>query len=334
MYMSGKTGFDSIIGHEDTIERLKQAAGSGKISHAYCIAGEAGVGKNHLARRFAMAIQCEKHTGDACMECPSCKKAMSGNHPDIIYIRHEKAGSIGVDEIREQLVNDIEIKPYESRFKIYIVPQAQLLTPQAQNAMLKTLEEPPEYGCIMLVTDNKDLLLPTISSRCSFINVEAISEEQIKKYLVEEMLVPENEARLQAAFAQGNIGKARMMASSPDFLEKLQECLRYLKKSKDLDSASRIELDKKIALDKQGIYEYLDIFEMWFRDVLYYKASRDADKIIFKEEVKALEERAQVSSYEGIQVIIDSIHSARMRLKANVTPELVLELLFLTIYEN
>ena len=332
--MSAKTGFESIIGHGETIEKLKSAAATGRLSHAYCIAGEPGVGKNYLARRFAMAIQCEKRTGDACMECPSCKKAMSGNHPDIIFIRHEKAGSIGVDEIREQLVNDIEIKPYESEHKVYIIPEAQLLTPQAQNAMLKTLEEPPEYGCIMLVTDNKELLLPTISSRCSFINVEAISEEQTYKYLKDELLIPEGEARLQAAFAQGNIGRARKLASAGDFMEKLQESLRYLKRSKELDSAARIELDKKIALDKQGIYDYLDIFEMWFRDVLYYKASRDADRVVFKNEVKALEERAQVSSYEGIQTIIDSIRSARARLKANVTPELVLELLFLTIWEN
>lgn len=332
--MPAKTGFESIIGHEDTIEKLKAAAATGRLSHAYCIAGEPGVGKNYLARRFAMAIQCEKHTGDACMECPSCKKAMSGNHPDIIYIRHEKPGSIGVDEIREQLVNDIEVKPYESEHKVYIIPEAQLLTPQAQNAMLKTLEEPPAYGCIMLVTDNKELLLPTISSRCSMINVETISEDQTFRYLKDVLLIPEGEARLQAAFSQGNIGRARKLASAGDFMEKLQESLRYLKRSKELDSAARIELDKKIALDKQGIYDYLDIFEMWFRDVLYYKASRDADRIVFKDEVKALEERAQVSSYEGIQTIIDSIHSARARLRANVTPELVLELLFLTIWEN
>ena len=120
-----------------------------------------------MASLFAMTLQCEKHGVEPCMECPSCKKAQSQNHPDIIYVKHEKPNTISIDEIREQLINDVMIKPYSSPYKIYIIDEAQKLTLQAQNALLKTIEEPPAYAVVMLLADNPDALLPTISSPIS-----------------------------------------------------------------------------------------------------------------------------------------------------------------------
>lgn len=327
-------GYDGVIGHEDVIARLKAAATSGRIAHAYIFNGEAGSGKKYVAKRFAMALLCEERSGEPCMECRSCKMALSANHPDIIFVTHEKAGSVGVDEIRKQVVEDIEIKPYCSDKKIYVIPEASKMTVQAQNALLKTLEEPPEYAYIILLADNPDILLPTILSRCVMINFRPLSDEAVTQYLMTSMAVPSYDAKLQARFAQGNLGKAKRIASAGDFDDKLRESLRFLRNSKDMDTISRMEFDKKIAADKQGIWDYLDIFTLWFRDVLYFKASNDPDGIIFQDELKSIKSRAAVSSYEGIMTILEAIDSAKARLKANVNPELVLELLFLTIWEE
>jgi DNA polymerase-3 subunit delta' len=327
-------GYDSIAGYKDIKAMLKRTAKMDKGFHAYIFNGEPGCGKGTLAYLFAMALLCKERTGEPCMECSSCKKALSGNLLDIIWVTHEKPDSLGVDEIRKQLVDDIYIKPFESEYKIYIVQDASLMTPQAQNAILKTLEEPPVYGIIILLTDNMDVLLPTIVSRCNTITFNPLSDDVVSEYLINEFHISEYYAKIYAAFAMGKIGVARKIAESSDFLEKLQEGIHYIKNSHGMSSSQRIDIAKKLSADKKEIYDYLEIFTIWFRDVLYYKATMDAEEIILKEERSAIKKRASVSSYEGLQKIIDAIYTARMRLKANVNPELVMELLFMTISEN
>lgn len=332
--MTIEKGYASIIGREDVKRRLQGAAANDRAAHSYIFSGEAGIGKKYIAKLFAMALQCEAGGEEPCMECRSCKMALAGSHPDIIYVSHEKPATVGVDDIRQQVVEDAEIRPYCSKKKIYVIPDASKMTVQAQNALLKTLEEPPEYCHIMLIADNTDVLLPTIRSRCVEVGIHPATEEETRKYLINEMLLPDHEAEMIAVFSQGNLGKARKLANSGDFHEKLLESVRFLKNSKDMDTISRLEFDKKIAADKQGIYDYLELFGIWFRDVLYFKASNDPERIIFRDEIKAIRQRAAVSSYEGLMAIIQGIDTAKSRLGANVNPELVLELLFLTIWEN
>ncbi len=327
-------GYKSIIGREDIVSRLNTAEKNGKAAHAYIFSGEKGIGKNYISKIFAMSLMCEGDGEKPCMECKSCKMALSGNHPDIIHITHEKPSSVGVDDIRKQLVEDVDIRPYCSKKKIYIVPDASKMTVQAQNALLKTLEEPPEYVHIFLLADNTDELLPTIASRCVNVEIKPVSDDKIISYLAEQYAVSEREAKLIAVFAQGNIGRACKLAAGGDFYEKLNESLRYLRNSKDVDAASRIAFGKKLAADKQGIFEYLEIFNLWFRDVLYFKASNDPDGLVFQDEIKYIRKRASVSSYDGIMTIINSVSTASDRLKANVNAELVLELLLMTVSEN
>jgi len=147
--------FKHIIGHEQIIQHLREAITSGKVSHAYILSGEDGAGKNLLADAFAMSLQCEEKNGqaNACGKCRSCMQATSNNHPDIIRVTHEKA-SIGVDDVRIQINNDIQVKPYSSPYKIYIIDEAEKLTEAAQNALLKTIEEPPVYAVLILLTNN------------------------------------------------------------------------------------------------------------------------------------------------------------------------------------
>ncbi len=329
-----KKGYDKIVGYKEIKAMLKRTAQKERGFNAYIFNGEKGCGKGTMARLFAMAMLCEKHTGEPCMECPSCKKAIANNQPDIITIRHEKEGSIGVEEVRTQLVDDISIRPFESRYKIYIIPDASLMTTQAQNAILKTLEEPPEYAMIILLADNIDALLPTIVSRCYTVNFNPLSDAVIEEYLKSDLQISEYYAKIYAALAMGKIGTAKKLSKSEEFSKKMQESMHLLKNSKGMENFERIELTKAISADKRGIFDYLDIFTIWFRDVLYFKATKDTENVILKDERSAIKKRAEVSSYEGIQKILDSIDTARTRLKANVNPELVMELLFLTMSDN
>ena len=212
-------GFKDIIGHEQIIEHLQNAIGMDKVSHAYIINGPDKSGKMMLAEAFAMALQCEKHGKEACMECHSCRQALGHNQPDIIYVNHEKPNTISVDDIRTQVNNDIDVKPYSSEHKIYIIDEAEKMNQQAQNALLKTIEEPPAYAIIMLLTTNADTFLPTILSRCVTLNIKVVPDEKIKKFLMEKYQIPDYQADVCVAFAQGNVGKAIQLASSDDFNE-------------------------------------------------------------------------------------------------------------------
>ena len=225
--------FTDIVGQEQLKEHLQNAIAMNKVSHAYIINGERNAGKEFIARVFAMALQCEKKEAEPCGECHSCKQALSNNQPDIIYISHEKPNTIGVEDIRAQINNDIVIKPYSSPRKIYIVNEGEKMTPQAQNALLKTLEEPPEYAVIVILTTNVEALLPTVLSRCVVLNMKPVSDALVKKYLMEQLGVPDYKANICVAFARGNIGKAKLLASSEEFEKVKDEAISLVKNIKD-----------------------------------------------------------------------------------------------------
>lgn len=327
-------GFQDIIGQEQIKEHMQNVLSTGKVSHAYIINGEKASGKEFIARVFAMALQCEKEGVEPCQECHSCRQALSDNHPDIIRVTHEKPNTISVDDIRTQVNNDVAIKPYSSPRKVYIINEAEKMTVQAQNALLKTLEEPPEYTVILLLTTNVNSLLPTILSRCVILNMKPVADELVKKFLMHEMEVPDYKAEVCVAFARGNIGKAKALASSEDFENVKAEALSLLKYIQDMELNEMIAAIKKITEYKLEINDYLDIIAIWYRDVLLFKATNDVNHLVFREEIQALRRTAQRSSYEGIETIIEALEKAKRRLDANVNFELTMELLMLTIQEN
>lgn len=327
-------GFKDIIGHEQIIEHLKNAITMDKVSHAYIINGPEKSGKMMLAEAFAAALQCEKGEAEPCLECHSCKQAVGRNQPDILYVRHEKPGTISVDDIRTQLNNDIVIKPYSSKYKVYIVDEAQKMNVQAQNALLKTIEEPPAYAIIILLTTNADSFLPTILSRCVTLNIKAVADEVIKKFLMKEYRIPDYQAEVCVAFAQGNVGKAIALASSEDFNELKAGAIQLIKRLDDIELYEMTEAVKQISEYKLEINDYFDLMMIWYRDVLYYKATKDVNKLIFKDEVYDIKRQAEQSSYNGIETILEALQKAQVRLNANVNFDLVIELLLLTIKEN
>lgn len=325
--------FAQIYGHDMIKEHLQKAIELNKVSHAYIFNGSLGSGKKTIAQLFAKTLQCGEGGAEPCNECHSCIQADSGNQPDIIWLRHEKPASIGVDDIREQLIGDMQIKPYSSKYKIYIIDEAEKLTVQAQNALLKTIEEPPSYGIVILLTTNADIFLQTIISRCVKLDFKPVSDELVKKYLKDNYDVTDYECRFGVAFAQGNIGRAVTIVTSDEFAQLRDEVMHVIKYAKDMTIAEVMAEIKNIAHYKLTIDDYLDLMAMWYRDVLIFKSTNDTNRLIFKDEMPLIKEQAVACSYEGLEDILNSIDKVKIRLKANVNFDLVIELLIMAIKE-
>ena len=150
-----------------------------EISHAYIIEGQTGV--YHYANQYAKTLQCLQSTREACGTCISCRVFDSGNHPDTLYIQGSKPNSIGVDDVREQLISQMSSKPFRYKYKIFIIDKAETLTPSAQNALLKTIEEPAPFGVFLLLTSQLEAMLPTVVSRCVVVKYRAEQPEMLNK---------------------------------------------------------------------------------------------------------------------------------------------------------
>lgn len=331
--------FADIIGQEQIKEHLQNALKRNKVSHAYIINGERSSGKEFVAKVFAAALQCENpdvssDVPEPCGACHSCKQMASGNQPDVIYVSHEKPGTIGVEDIRTQINGTMAIKPYAGSRKVYIVNEGEKMTVQAQNALLKTLEEPPEYAVILILATNVEALLPTILSRCVVLNMKPVKDSQVKSFLMKTMQVPDYKAEVCVAFARGNIGKAKMLAVSEDFDRVKEEAVTLLKYINDMEISEIVAAIKKINEYKLDVNDYMDILAIWYRDVLLFKATHDVNHLIFREEIQYIRKVADKRTYEGIERIIDALEKSKQRLNANVNFDLTIELLLLTIKEN
>ena len=185
------------------------------------------------------------------------------------------------------------IKPYQGPYKVYIIDNADLMTQQAQNALLKTIEEPPHYAVIMLLTENAEILLPTINSRCVMLRLRYIKDKLIKKYLMERLKVPDYKADLCTAFAQGNMGHAIMLANSEHFNEIREEAIHLLRHVHGMELSEIVQAVNGITAYKLEITDYLDIITVWYRDILLYKATRDVDTVVFKDQIDDIREQVR-----------------------------------------
>ena len=323
--------FSEIVGHEQIKEHMQAAIRDKKPFHAYLFQGEEGVGKEALARTFAAGLQCQSESADKpCKECVSCRPMESGNQPDVIWVTREKA-SLGVDEIREQLCNTMDIKPFSSPYKIYLVPEAEKMTEAAQNALLKTIEEPPEYGIVILMTSNISALLPTIQSRCLTMEFRPLSTAVVESYVKEHCQVPDYQARASAAFAQGNLGKAMRYAKSEDFIERKDHIISLLRHVEQMDLSEMLAVIKDLGTRKDEVRDYIDLMVLWYRDVLLFKATKDINQLLFQDEASYISREASHRSYEKIEEILQAFEKAKVRLRANVNFDITMELMLLTL---
>ncbi len=326
--------FRDIVGHEDIIKYMKGSIEQGKLSHAYIIHGEADSGKKMLARTFAQAIQCESGNTEPCGTCKSCLQAVSGNHPDIITLTHEKETVLSVDEVRTQLVDTVDIKPYKSRYKIYIVPDAHRMNAAAQNAILKTVEEPPEYVIILLLADQIGKLLPTVQSRCVCLETKPVRELDMMEYLQKNMGLTADKAHFCIDFAQGNMGRAIKLANHGEYAQIVESVINVMKRIYELDVEDLSYAVKHIESFKLSINDYLELMSMWYRDILMLKVTGKIDKLLFRDEYAILKKQAAVLSYSAVEEKIDAIARAEKRLSVNAGFDVTMELLLLTLKEN
>ena len=326
--------FDDIIGQKDIKDHLQAAITDGKVSHAYIISGERGMGKKMLAEAFVQTLFCEKHGADACEECPECRKVMHKNHPDVIYVHPEEGKkTIGVNDVRDQLVGDVYIRPYSADIKVYIIPDADQLGAASQNAILKTIEEPPEYVRLLLLAENAERLLPTIRSRCIELDLKPVvgEDDKVRKLLMEKYELPEYVTGSILQFAQGNIGRALSLASSDRFktvLDQVFYMVSHIDEMQNYEISAESEKLKAMAKDGQlDLKEYLDLLLLWYRDVLLYKTTADADRLYFTDRLREIMRLSSLYSYRDLDVIIEKISSTEALLKANIGSELALSLL-------
>ena len=306
--------FDAIIGHKKIISHFEEAIKTGKVSHAYLLSGEDGSGKMMIAKAVAKALLCEHK--DGCGECAACKQVDSLNHPDVIYITHEKY-EIRVDDIRKGINETIDIKPYSGDYKIYIIDDADRMNAGAQNALLKTLEEPPAYAVILLLTNNKDRLLDTILSRCVSMTLGSVRESEIEDYLKANTGASHADIAFAAAFSLGNIGRALHVLDTEEFKDMLNDTMNVITHMKSME-----------------IYDFLYIIMVWYLDMLILKTTGSLNQLVFKDKYRQLKDQEIYISFEGISHILDEVEKARRRLIANVNFEVAIEMLLVTIKEN
>lgn len=334
---------ERALGQNHIYEHFKNAIAAGKLSHAYILHGERGMGKLNIAKEAAKAIQCESNapektdkTGEACGQCKSCHQAESDNQPDIKYVTPAKK-TLGVDDIREQINDDALIKPYGSPYKIYIIPKSDTMTVQAQNALLKTIEEPPSYAIFILLAANTDAFLPTILSRCVMLNAKTVSEGEIVNELKSKFGVGDYDAKVAASFAGGNIGKAEKLISSDSFKDSKNSVTDLVRDVANggMEAIAKVVKDlNDYKDDKEALKDYLDMIRVWFGDVLKFKTTKDDSELVFQESLVEIKQLADHVSFENINGILEEIEKAEERTKSNVGFDSNMEVMLLGIKER
>ena len=331
--------FASIIGHDDLKLRLQENLASGHVGHAYIFEGEDASGRNGLAEAFAAALLCEKGGREACGTCRTCVQVETGNCIDLIRVtedpeKKKKTGSIGVKEVRGMLVDRASVRPYAARYKVFLMQDAQNMTTEAQNSLLKTLEEPPEYVVIILVCDDADKLLQTVRSRAEIVNVGALSEGGIRKQLIREGVADPQMAALCAALSAGDLGEAERLAASETFDHLSHEVCAALRNMEQMSLRRVHDLLFLLKDHKENADLMLRIMRVWYRDVLLFKATRDVESISLADEYRYISRCAAENDYLKLEKAIRDVERAQTRLNANVNQELTMELLLLSLKEN
>jgi len=268
--------FDTILGQDRAVEYLKRACNSGRIHHAYLFLGEEGVGRKYSAKIFAAFLNC-REKDKPCGYCSSCMKVLKGIHPDVKVVLPD-GQSIKIEQIRA-IINEIYMRPYEGKKKVYIIDEASSMTLQAQNAFLKTLEEPAQDSVIILISNTTKGLLPTILSRTVILKFGNIDIRAIEKYLIERLNIEENKSKLIARFSKGSIGKAINLANS-EFLNFREEVIGTIYGILTTDNYEAIGYYSFFEKNKDRMEDILDLISTWFRDFIIYAETGD-DSAIF-----------------------------------------------------
>lgn len=323
--------FEEIRGNTPLVEQLRRSAASGRSSHAYLFLGGAGAGKRLIANTFAKALQCEGEKRP-CDSCKSCHAFNHGNHPDVIYFQPLKNGkTYTIEDVREQLLETVDLKPFQYEKKIYIIEKADTLNIQSQNALLKTLEEPPAHAVFLLLAERAEAFLPTILSRVVVMKIRPLSAETIADYLMQAGHLAE-ESHILSAYAQGRIGQALELVEDEGFREMRQDILGKLEALPSMSEGDAYLLAKEFEVYKNDL-RFLDIMELWYRDLLMAKSLREEGYLIQRDKKDAIF-RAAKEPAALLAKKAAAVRTARMRLAQNANFRLTMEVMLMDLKET
>ena len=320
--------FRDIIGHKGPIGLLRSAIRKGRLPNAYLFSGEDAIGKRLVATSLAKAVNCQDEGEDSCNECPSCRMADGGIHPDIEIIAADGT-QIKIGQIRS-LQEKLVYKPYKGKRRVCIIDEADKMTIEASNSFLKTLEEPLGYTTIILITSRPNSLPATLLSRCELIRFVPPPTDLIKDLLINKKGMGCEKAQTLAIISMGRVGKA--------FNEEKEEMIAERDRIIDLvprivkEGASRIF---ESASNISELPDEMDRVIFWLliilRDLLVYKVSHDPSMIINRDRIAEIESMGKGASPDGIIKVIDEVRMAERLIARNVNKQLTLEHLFISI---
>lgn len=322
--------FKQIIGHNDIKKYFNKAIEANKISHSYIFEGPTGVGKKTMAKAVAKVLLCQ---GDdkPCGACKACTLIEAGNHPDLIYVEKDTK-TTKIDTVREKLVKNMDIKPYQGPYKVIVVTEADTLTIEGQNAMLKTIEEPPSYGIVILITENLAKLLPTIKSRCIHLRFNPLNYEALVNYLGPYNL-SERQTEIFAQFAEGSIGIAKKLIEDEQFLEERKKSIEYLLSLQKVDLIEMYNLVKTICDEKEFIGSMLRFWLFWYRDLAILKATGEGNLYYLDYKSHLLDMTSKLT-YNTIDRHIKLIKNAQTQINQNIYATFAIENLLLKLKEK
>jgi len=328
-------GFESIVDQKRPIQILTTFLHGGCVPHALLFYGAPGVGKRTTAKLLAKACNCRERasgpnkTSVPCGACRSCEKIDSGSHPDVLHIK--PSGSfIKIKQIRE-LLETLSLKPYEAETRVVIVSEAQALNPEAGNAMLKVLEEPPDDTIFILTTEQIFDLLPTVVSRCQQIRFSPISKANVKNVLVGKHTCDPDEADVIAAMAKGSISTAVKMSRS-NWIRKRRWLIGEMKVLTASPMSELLAFAETMTKDKDALSDLFDVMSTWFRDLLVYQF--DPKRIVNKDLAEDIQRASREISVPSLFSKIKHIQNAQRHIQTNANLRLTLELLVVRLAKD
>ncbi len=330
-----------VAGQTRAVSLLQRSLEGQTVAHAYLFVGPPHVGKATLALELAKALNCEAPE-PPCGECPACRKIAAAKHADVQVIGLSGNGNgadtrpqaeIGIDRIKE-LQHTASLPPFEGKYKVFIIDGAELLSHEAANCLLKTLEEPTGRVVFILLTSRERLIPATIVSRCQRLELPPMPAAEVETTLNRDLAVEKAKAKLLAGLSRGCLGWAFRAASDESLLQQRDEGLERLLGVIDGDGEGRfdcaLKLSSQFSQNREKVEETLDLWLNWWRDLLLIKVGCP-DFITNSDMLPQLSARAE--SYRLVQIrnFITSIRMAGEQLKQNANPQLVLEVLMLSI---
>ena len=316
--------FESITGHEQQKNILRRTLKNQRVAHAYLFEGPDGIGKKLMALAFVRALLCQNGTG--CGDCPACRKVDHNNHPDIHLLNAEDA-TLKIDQIRA-LQQELSLRPLEGIYKICLIDGAEHFSSGAANALLKTLEEPQPNTLIILLTSHPERLLLTILSRCQRLPFSRLPKQQLADILAQKLELSHTEALVLAALSEGSFKKA-LGQNRQLYLEKRHKLIQTLSA---LSSGSIIPIFSfadELTTEKESLPEILDIFQIFYHDLLLLKYGRPEEELVNLDLLETLHNQSKTTTTNGLLLKLKALESARFHLHRNVNRQLALEVMLM-----